>query len=93
MPAQRSQMTDVACPRWGMSVWFFVSRNYGRIAFTDRVNDVQQRYGSREFYARHQARTRGPDGVDALTPEVGQFLADRDGFYVATVNASERWAD
>jgi len=79
-------MTDVACPRWGMSVWFFVSRNYGRIAFTDRVNDVQQRYGSREFYARHQARTRGPDGADALTPEVGQFLADRDGFYVATVS-------
>ncbi|HEY5150795.1 MAG TPA: pyridoxamine 5'-phosphate oxidase family protein [Mycobacterium sp.] len=62
-----------------------MSRNYGRIAFTDPVNDVQQRYSSREFYARHQARTHGPHGADALTPEVGQFLADRDGFYLATV--------
>ena len=63
-----------------------VSRNYGRIAFTDPVKDVQQRYGSREFYARHQARTHSRDGVDALTPDVGQFLADRDGFYLATVS-------
>lgn len=62
-----------------------VSTNYGRIAFTDPVNAVQQRYGSREFYARHQARTRSREGADALTPEVGEFLAERDGCYLASV--------
>lgn len=63
-----------------------MSTNYGRIAFTDSVNDVQQHYGSREFYARCQARNRSRAGPDALTSDVVEFLADRDGFYLASVS-------
>ncbi len=62
-----------------------MSRHYGGIAFTDHVNDVQERYGSRPFYARHQSRSSGPDGPDPMTPDVAEFLAERDGFYLATV--------
>ncbi len=62
-----------------------MSGHYGQIAFTDPVNDVQERYGSQEFYARHQARTRSTDGPDPMTPDVAEFLAERDGFYLATV--------
>jgi len=39
VPAQRSQMTDVAC-RGGDVSLVLREQNYGRIAFTDRVNDV-----------------------------------------------------
>ncbi len=63
-----------------------VSSHYGRIAFTDPVNAVQDRYGSREFYARHQGRINGRSGPDALTPDVVEFLADRDSFYLASVS-------
>ncbi len=63
-----------------------MSRHYGQIAFTDTVKDVQQRYGSRPFYERHQARTRGAKGPDPLTPDVRDFLAERDSFYLATVS-------
>lgn len=63
-----------------------MSTHYGRIAFTDPVKDVQQRYGSREFYARHQARHHGRAGSDALTADVTEFLAERDGFYLASVS-------
>lgn len=62
-----------------------MSKHYGPIAYTDPVNDVQQRYGSREFYARHQARHGGPDGPDPMTPDVAEFLVERDGFYLATI--------
>jgi predicted pyridoxine 5'-phosphate oxidase superfamily flavin-nucleotide-binding protein len=63
-----------------------MSRHYGQIAFTDTVKDVQQRYGSRPFYERHQARTRGAKGPDPMTPDVRDFLAERDSFYLATVS-------
>ncbi len=63
-----------------------MSRHYGDIAFTDPVQDVQERYGSRHFYARHRARGSGHDGPDPITPDVAEFLAERDGFYLATVS-------
>ena len=63
-----------------------MSRHYGQIAFTDPVKDVQERYGSRPFYERHQSRTRGAKGPDPLTPDVRDFLAEQDGFYLATVS-------
>jgi len=63
-----------------------MSRHYGQIAFTDTVKDVQQRYGSRPFYERHQARTLGAKGPDPMTPDVRDFLAERDSFYLATVS-------
>ncbi len=63
-----------------------MSGHYGQIAFTDPVRAVQQHYGSRDFYDRHQARTRGPTGPDPMTPDVREFLAGRDSFYLATVS-------
>jgi predicted pyridoxine 5'-phosphate oxidase superfamily flavin-nucleotide-binding protein len=62
-----------------------VSAHYADIAFTDKVGDVQHRYGSRQFYSRH--RDRGP-GPDPITSEVRAFLAARDSFYLATVSES-----
>jgi hypothetical protein len=62
-----------------------VSAHYADIAFTDRVSDVQQRYGSHEFYARRRNHDSGPDRI---TPDVRAFLTARDSFYLATVSES-----
>ncbi|MCM4085093.1 pyridoxamine 5'-phosphate oxidase family protein [Paractinoplanes hotanensis] len=62
-----------------------MSAHYADIAFTDRVGDVQQRYGSQKFYARRRHRGTGPDRI---TPEVRAFLGARDSFYLATVSES-----
>ena len=62
-----------------------MSAHYGQIAFTDRVRQLQGRYGSRRFYDRHTLRSASVPGPDLLTPDVAEFLGDRDGFYLATV--------
>jgi uncharacterized protein len=62
-----------------------VSAHYGEIAFTGRVRDVQERYGSRSFYDRHTARTAGVPGPDPIPDDVREFLAGRDECYLATV--------
>jgi predicted pyridoxine 5'-phosphate oxidase superfamily flavin-nucleotide-binding protein len=62
-----------------------MSRHYGEIAFTEQVRNVQERYGSRRFYDRHTGRASGVPGPDPLTPDVTDYLADRDSFYLATV--------
>jgi predicted pyridoxine 5'-phosphate oxidase superfamily flavin-nucleotide-binding protein len=62
-----------------------VSSHYGDIAFTDHVAEVQERYGSRDFYARRRHHGPGPDPV---TPDVREFLAERDSFYLASVGES-----
>src|SRR5688500_19748236 len=62
-----------------------MTRHYGGIAFTDSVEAAQERYGSRNFYARRARRSAPADGPDPLTPDVVGFLAGRDGFYLATV--------
>lgn len=62
-----------------------MSAHYADIAFTDQVGDVQERYGSQEFYARRRNQGSGPDQI---TPDVRAFLAARDSFYLATVGES-----
>ncbi len=62
-----------------------MTAHYGDIAFTDRVGEVQDRYGSQEFYARRRNPAAGPDRI---TPEVRAFLAGRDSFYLASVSES-----
>ena len=61
--------------------------HYDEIAFTEPVRAVQQRYGSRAFYARRSARTR-PGQAEELTGDIGEFLAGLDGFFLATVSDS-----
>ncbi|MEU0494063.1 pyridoxamine 5'-phosphate oxidase family protein [Mycobacterium sp. NPDC006124] len=63
-----------------------MSKHYGSIAFTDAVVDVQREYGSDGFYGRKRVQGRAAPGTDALTDDERDYLADRDGFYLASVS-------
>jgi hypothetical protein len=68
-----------------------MSRHYDDIAFTEAVSHVQERYGSRSFYDRRNARRRRGDGRergDALSQDEREYLGERDSFYLATVSAT-----
>jgi predicted pyridoxine 5'-phosphate oxidase superfamily flavin-nucleotide-binding protein len=54
------------------------------IAFTPSVKAVQERLGSRKGYASLEQRGGWSDTV---TPELEAFIAERDTFFIATVNA------
>lgn len=58
-----------------------MNRNFTQLAFTDAVKSLQERYGSRQTYARME--TSG-DRFQLSTREAS-FIAARDGFYMATV--------
>ena len=53
------------------------------IAFTDKVKEIQKQHGSRDNYARMEQR-RG--WQDTVTDYLAHFIAERDSFYMATVN-------
>ena len=57
---------------------------YADIAFTPRVRDEQQRFGSADAYARVLSPERD-DGAE-LGPREAAFLTARDGIYQATVS-------
>jgi uncharacterized protein len=63
-----------------------MSRRYPAIAFTDDVQAVQHERGSDTFYERKRIAGAASAEPDALTDEEIEFLADRDGFYLATVS-------
>ncbi len=54
------------------------------VAFTPAVKAAQARNGSRAAYARMEEK-RG--WQNAVTPELAQFIAERDSFYIATASA------
>lgn len=54
------------------------------IAFTPAVKAVQERLGSRKGYASMERRGGWSDRV---SPELASFIAERDTFFLATVNA------
>ena len=54
------------------------------IAFTTRVKAAQEKRGSRRSYAKME--TKG-GWKNAVTPELAEFVAARDSFYLATANA------
>lgn len=54
------------------------------IAFTPAVKQLQDRYGSRRIYADME---RSEDWPDAITGDLAAFVADRNSFYLSTVNA------
>jgi predicted pyridoxine 5'-phosphate oxidase superfamily flavin-nucleotide-binding protein len=58
---------------------------FGDLAFTPAVRALQERHGSRNQYARMQARS---GGVVALDERERRYLAAADSFYLATVGAS-----
>lgn len=54
------------------------------IAFTSKVKEFQAKNGSREAYAKMEARG---GWNDRITPQLAEFIAQRNSFYIATVNA------
>ncbi len=62
-----------------------MAKNFAEIAFTDSVKAQQTKHGSRRSYARMEQMARGNELSEA---EAG-FIAERDGFYLATVGESE----
>ena len=58
-----------------------MSQNFTKLAFTESVKDVQERYGSRASYARME------DSGDRyiLTERETKFIESRDSFFMATV--------
>ena len=60
-------------------------RKFTQIAFTPAVKTAQERFGSRQIYARFEQS--GPDN-DTITPELAQFITERDSFYLGTVSAN-----
>lgn len=60
-------------------------QHYARIAFTDEVKETQQANGSRRAMQRFE---EADFANDALGPAEEQFIAERDGFYLATASSS-----
>lgn len=60
-----------------------MAKNFAEIAFTESVKAQQQKYGSRRSYARMEAMARGNE----ISVNEAEFIAERDGFYLATVGA------
>src|SRR3954471_23767133 len=54
------------------------------VAFTPAVKAVQQARGSRQGYARME---KGRGWRTTVTPDLANFLADLDMFYLGTANA------
>ena len=55
------------------------------IVFTPAVKAEQERLGSRQAYAKME---QGPGGwEDKITPDLAGFIAERDSFYLASVNS------
>lgn len=61
-----------------------MAKNFAEIAFTESVKAQQSKYGSRRSYARMEAMARGNE----ITENEAGFIAERDGFYLATVGES-----
>jgi predicted pyridoxine 5'-phosphate oxidase superfamily flavin-nucleotide-binding protein len=55
---------------------------FAKIAFTEGVMETQDRYGTRSANQRFE----NSDRLDELTHREADFISDRDGFYLATVN-------
>lgn len=62
-----------------------MSKHYGAIAFTDAVQEAQHQHGSDAFYGRKRVQGAAAPGVDALTEDERDYLAERDSFYLASV--------
>ncbi|MBP0019055.1 MAG: pyridoxamine 5'-phosphate oxidase family protein [Cyanobacteria bacterium SBLK] len=60
-----------------------MSRKFTEIAFTPAVKAFQERYGSREMYARMEEG--GPEN-DTIIPRLETFIKARDSFYLGTRN-------
>ena len=58
-------------------------RNYAEVMFTKSVTEAQEHYGTRAAADRMAA---SDDRRGVLTARESEFIAERDGFYMASVN-------
>ncbi len=61
-----------------------MARAFAKIAFTPSVRAIQTQQGSADSYAKFL--TPAAEGGIALTERESEFIAQRDGFYQATVS-------
>ena len=59
-----------------------MAKNYHEIAFTESVKARQEKYGTRQHYEKSEKYERGTE----LSFSEADFIAERDGFYLATVS-------
>ena len=59
-----------------------MSNPFAKIAFTESVRKTQEHYGTRGT----NERLENLDRLDELTKNEAEFINERDGFYLATVN-------
>ncbi|MCB9898873.1 MAG: pyridoxamine 5'-phosphate oxidase family protein [Planctomycetes bacterium] len=64
-----------------------MARSPSDVAFTPAVKAVQDAHGSRDQYARLE---RGRGWATAITPELAEFVAGLDAFFLATASAAGR---
>ena len=57
------------------------------VAFTPAVKSMQMRFGSRDSYRRME---EGRGWSSTITPDLAQFIGQRDSFYLATASAEGR---
>ena len=63
-----------------------MARAFAEIAFTPEVRAIQERYGSAKSYGKFLEPTT--EQGDRLSETEAAFIAERDGFYQATVSAT-----
>ena len=58
-----------------------MAKNYASIGFSTAARELQERFGSRQSYARMEKNSY----VDGLTENEVTFIAGRDSFYMASI--------
>lgn len=58
-----------------------MARNFAEIAFTKKVKEMQEKFGSRAGYARMERESH----VNGLTEYETDFISKRDSFYIASI--------
>jgi hypothetical protein len=63
-----------------------MGRRFAELAFTPVVKEQQEKHGSRRSYERLEQPGQSNDLGDRLGPDEQEFIAARDGFYMASVS-------
>jgi uncharacterized protein len=62
-----------------------MTKSFGSLVFTPAVKALQERYGSRQQYARMEELGSSSGG---LGPDEREFISERDTFYMASLGAT-----
>ena len=64
-----------------------MKRPISDIAFTSVVKQAQEKRGSRRAYARMEQQGRQGPWQEVVTPELAEFIGERDSLYLGTASA------